>query len=147
MGLRLTQRVGLRVLRHLTSSVTLHMSVKEQCEHHKVGVEEQLCCTDQGLTQETVRQEIVQGTLQPHHWVLGLVWGASYQVFLELGECVSTTCYFPFVLKNLTVAQLLWYLDTRTVAAHRVPHCVCLYSGCEEATQERTQDPLLCFVG
>lgn len=48
MGLRLTQRVGLRVLRHLTPSVTLHMSVEESCEHHKVGVEEQLCCTDQG---------------------------------------------------------------------------------------------------
>ena len=59
MGLRLTRRVGLRVLRHLTPSVTLHMSVEESCEHHKVGVEEQLCCTDQGLTQETVRQEIV----------------------------------------------------------------------------------------
>lgn len=62
------------------------------------------------------------------------------------GMCLPNLI-LPFVLKNLTVAQLPWYPDARMVAACCVSHWVRLCSGCEEATQERTQDLLLCFVG
>lgn len=91
MGLRLTQGVGLSVLRELISSVTLHMSVKEQCEHHKVCTEEQLCWTDQGVDTRDCEAGDCVGDSLAMSLGLGSCLGNKLSSFLELGKCVSTT--------------------------------------------------------